>query len=177
MREDRLYSTALNTGETTLITTTSNGYRPPIWSSDGKKSATGTSNTVYTQPGLVIDVERGMVAKMRWAHLWGGFRYWTADSRYAIFSSSDQYGNGMTSVFDVGQWKMIIGSTGSGCIDAHDFYGSCQADVIATSPVSPVILLESGESILIPARILSASSIVLSDAVVANAAGHQVEFC
>jgi len=121
---------------------------PLVWSPDGKRLGLGIQGTgpPFDQKGLVVDLERGELTGGIYCHeRWGGFKAWTSDSRYAIYSAHDQYGNSNISVFDVWKQELVIETRCKGGME-----GSCKWGFVAVSTVAPDILLRNGTLVQLP---------------------------
>jgi hypothetical protein len=117
------------------------------WSPNGEYYTTYE----YRRPvssGTVFDPEQGRSATVTWECMSGVFVGWTADSRYALFSCGDQYGNSRAYAFDTEEWDNYTLSA----LDKRycGMSGMCKHGVAAIAPISPRVLLIDGTLIHLP---------------------------
>jgi len=116
-----------------------------FWSPDHKGLLVEGDTYITKQPTWVVNVVERKAAKIEgWVYLWSGFYKWTSDGRYAIYTSSDQYGNSDATVFDAWQWKTVISTTSKTCPFPQDMTGSCNRRVAEISPFTSTLLLKDG---------------------------------
>ncbi len=122
------------------------------WSPDKKYYVSEEDGIWRIVSAAVIDPVMGKCGEVRWRYQWGGFAGWTADSRYAIFSSSDQYGNSSTYAFDTKEWRyrgLAVPSKsimGEPCV----MDGGCKHGLVAIASVTDQVLLQDGSLFYLP---------------------------
>lgn len=146
--KDGLYLADLRTEQIRLLSEVSASGLAPVWSPDGKYL------TPYRSSGVLVDIERGRIARVvPFPFFYGnGLDQWTSDSRYAVFYDSDQYGNSSATVFDTWTWTTIVSPTWSMCNypGRQSTGGECNLGIAAISPTEPQILLRDGTLISLP---------------------------
>jgi hypothetical protein len=100
---------------------------------------------------VVIVAADGRDTRAQWQK-WTYFHGWTADSKYALYSYTDQYGNGNSTAFNTERWegRSIIPNDGA-CF--NNMSGLCRREVVAIAPRSPRVLLADGRIISLPDKI------------------------
>lgn len=100
---------------------------------------------------VVIVAADGRDTRVQWSK-WIRFDGWTADSIYALYSYTDQYGNSAGTAFNTERWegRSIIPTDGA-CF--NNMSGLCDRGVVAVAPRSPRVLLGDGRIISLPDKI------------------------
>jgi len=83
------------------------------------------------------------LVRPKWAH----FIRWTADSRYAVYSVGDQYGNSAGLVFDTTTWRQFALPQ---FISLGDIAGRFPDGPVAVGPQQARILLGLGDIVVLP---------------------------
>jgi WD40 repeat protein len=81
-----------------------NDWGPGVWSSDGRFYAQQARGDTHKL--AVLDTQKGRTTIIWGRYLWISFDKWSADSRYAVFYSSNQYGAGENIAFDTVKWEV-----------------------------------------------------------------------
>ncbi len=80
------------------------------------------------------------------SYIWGGIVGWTTDSRYALFSSGDQYGDADAIAFDTQEWTMHglkFGTEKEQC----GMGSACRHGIVAIAPKTSRVVIADGNLI------------------------------
>ncbi|MBN1428190.1 MAG: hypothetical protein JXB07_07385 [Anaerolineae bacterium] len=110
-------------------------WGPGVWSPDGRFYAQQDRGGAYKL--AVLDIQKGKMTSIKGGYLWTSFDKWSADSRYAVFHSFNQYGAAENIAFDTIKWEVVWVN---GC-----FLNYCMSPCSAFLPADAVIAaLEAG---------------------------------
>jgi hypothetical protein len=110
--------------------------------------ASPDGNYVADDNGVVLALKDGRCTRMRWPK-WVLFMGWTSDSRYAIYTLYDQYGNSATVGFDTQTWTQFS-AVPENAWGLGDMQGRNGNGPVAVAPSSLRVLTDNGDVIRLP---------------------------
>jgi len=99
---------------------------------------------IHSQLSMSVATAQGCHALIGWTK-WINFAGWTTDSRYAVFTKYDQYGNRFATAFDTKAWKEIQ-LYSSPCLSDR----ICPFGIATFDPVLRRVTVDDGTSVTLP---------------------------